>query len=88
MKLCAGLVGLMLAVKSVGVGDATASAAPHRTPNHPSTTSNHLWANYWDGSAWHWTDQGRPPGGIAFGVGTISYNGNPYAFVFSPEHER
>src|SRR5690348_16619855 len=21
-----------------------------------------LWVNWWDGSAWHWSDQGLPPG--------------------------
>jgi hypothetical protein len=53
------------------------------------TTDGHLWVNWWDGAAWHWADQGTPPGKTidptAIGTLTVRDNPNaqtrPYAFV-------
>jgi hypothetical protein len=39
--------------------------------------NGHLYVNYWDGSAWHWADQGTPQGtDLTFGFtdGVIAYS--------------
>ncbi len=38
-----------------------------------------LWVNSWDGTQWHWTNQGRPFGSIFvdFGIGVLSVKDNP-----------
>lgn len=34
----------------------------------------HLYANWWDGAAWHWGDQGTPPGtSVKAGIRAITY---------------
>jgi hypothetical protein len=47
-----------------------------------------LWVNWWDGSAWHWTNQGTPPAvDIVGSVGVITVMDSPtsaqrpYAYV-------
>src|SRR5690349_1642131 len=42
-----------------------------------------LWVNWWDGSAWHWANQGTPPGvKIAGSMGAITVDtGRPYVFI-------
>ncbi|MCW3477487.1 S53 family peptidase [Limobrevibacterium gyesilva] len=63
------------------VGVLTVNQRPYafvQTPN------GHLWVNWWDGSAWHWSDQGTPIGGLVAGpVGVLTMNQRPYAFVRS-----
>jgi hypothetical protein len=47
-------------------------------------TEAHLWANWWDGSAWHWTEQDTPPG-TDFPLETlaaVSCQSRPYVFVW------
>lgn len=47
-------------------------------------TDVHLWVNWWDGSAWHWTEQDTPPG-TDFPMNTIaavSCQSRPYVFVW------
>jgi hypothetical protein len=40
----------------------------------------HLWVNWWDGSAWHWADQGTPSNTtIEAGAGAITVKDNPNA---------
>jgi hypothetical protein len=48
------------------------------------SNTGHLWVNWWDGAAWHWSDQGVPTGGTVVGpVGVDTVNQRPYAFVQS-----
>jgi hypothetical protein len=47
---------------------------------------SHLYVNYWDGTQWHWADQGAPPGNLGTSdpeVITFREEGTPriYAFV-------
>jgi hypothetical protein len=44
--------------------------------------SDHLVVNYWDGNAWHWADQGTPPG--------VSLGGDPSAITYrdATNHQR
>jgi hypothetical protein len=52
-------------------------------------SANRLYTHYWDGSAWHWADQGTPPGSAVFGnfgdPGVVTYSDagtqRIYAFV-------
>src|SRR5262249_30465631 len=52
-----------------------------------SEANGHLAVNYWDGSAWHWADQGVPPGSTVKGSpGVTTYvdgagDRRIYAFV-------
>jgi hypothetical protein len=53
-----------------------------------ATASNsHLVVNYWDGSAWHWADQGVAPGPIGVsGPSAVTYvdgSGNRRIYVFA-----
>ena len=48
--------------------------------------NGHLYVNYWNGTQWHWADQGTPPGATVGGVpGVITYpeggKQRIYAFV-------
>jgi hypothetical protein len=46
-------------------------------------SDGNLWVNWWSGSAWGWSNQGRPGGvAIAQSMGAITVDGGrPYAFV-------
>jgi hypothetical protein len=47
--------------------------------------NGHLEVNYWDGKAWHWADQGTPPGTTAVGkpdVITYSEGGTQKIYAF------
>jgi uncharacterized protein YfaP (DUF2135 family) len=51
-------------------------------------SNGHLWVNWWDGGAWHWADQGTPPGlsvagevGVLTVMDTPAASQRPYAFV-------
>jgi hypothetical protein len=51
----------------------------------------HLWANWWDGSAWRWTDHGTPPGPDFLYVGGLaaaSGPGGPMAFTKTEDRQR
>ncbi|MEN8650276.1 hypothetical protein ABCR94_06470 [Streptomyces sp. 21So2-11] len=56
------------------------------------TDDYHLQVNWWDGSKWHWSDQGTPPGRTIsrpLGVTNLRDNPNaadrPYAFVITDD---
>jgi hypothetical protein len=76
---------------SPGVGvvtvmdDPTASQRPYAFVRG---SDGNLWVNWWDGTAWQWTNQGTPPGpGVSAGVGVVTVMDaptaaqRPYAFV-------
>src|SRR5437899_10567486 len=51
-------------------------------------SDNHLWVRWWDGTSWHWADEGTPPGKtVKAGVGVVTVKDTPsaaqrpYAFV-------
>jgi len=46
-------------------------------------SDGHLWVNWWDGSAWHWNDQGTPPGLTVddHAMAAVSYDSRPYVFT-------
>src|SRR5260370_968888 len=62
--------------------------APQRPYAFVLGNDGDLWVNWWDGSRWHWADQGVPAGtGISSTVGVLSVMDSPtapqrpYAFV-------
>src|SRR6478736_6583836 len=64
-----------------GIGVTSVNGRPYA---FASTPNGHLAVNWWDGAAWHWSDQGAPTGGtVVDGVGVTTVNGGPYAFVRS-----
>jgi hypothetical protein len=76
---------------SAGIGAITVMDNPNASQRpyaFVQASDGHLWVNWWDGNAWHWADQGTPPGKtISAGVGAITVMDNPnssqrpYAFV-------
>jgi hypothetical protein len=55
-------------------------------------SDGHLWVNWWDGSTWHWADQGTPSGvsvsgpvGVLTVMDTPASAQRPYAFVQSSD---
>ena len=46
-------------------------------------SDSNLWVNWWNGSAWNWSNQGQPSGaGIVSSMGAITVDGGrPYAFI-------
>src|SRR5207245_8925218 len=51
-------------------------------------SDSHLWVRWWDGTSWHWADEGTPPGKtVKAGVGVLTVKDTPsaaqrpYAFV-------
>jgi kumamolisin len=69
-------------------GVITYSAGGTQLPYVFVTGANgHLDVNYWNGLAWHWADQGLPPGTMASGApGVINYlaGGTQLPFAFVP----
>ncbi|MDQ6616291.1 MAG: hypothetical protein M3083_16510 [Actinomycetota bacterium] len=56
--------------------------ASHRPYVFMEADDGHLWTNWWDGTAWHWSDQGAPssPFGNTY-LTTASYQGRPFVFL-------
>jgi hypothetical protein len=76
---------------SAGIGAVTMMDTPtsaQRPYAFIKSNDGHLWVNWWNGSAWHWADQGTPPGKtINNGMGVITMMDTPtsaqrpYAFI-------
>ena len=53
---------------------------------------HHLWVNWYDGSNWHWTDQGAPSAGLGDAVGVVTVmdtptsSQRPYVFIEGIDH--
>jgi hypothetical protein len=61
------------------------AAAKERVYAFLGTPNGHLDLNYWNGSAWHWTDQGVPPGTMVIdspGIITYPQAGQQRTYVF------
>jgi len=67
---------------AAGVGAITVQDNP-QAPQRPyvfvRTTDGNLWLDWWTGSAWQWSNQGQPSGGVNASVGAITVQDNPQA---------
>jgi uncharacterized protein YfaP (DUF2135 family) len=70
--------------------------APQRPYAWVIGSDRHLWANWWDGSAWHWSDMGTPGTGLVVdaGVGVTTVMDSPgapqrpYAWVIGSDRHQ
>src|SRR6266568_3085971 len=77
-----------------GLGDAVGVVTVMDTPTSSQRpyifvkgNDHHLWVNWYDGSNWHWTDQGAPSAGLGDAVGVVTVmdtpasSQRPYVFI-------
>ena len=77
-----------------GLGDAVGVVTVMDTPTSSQRpyifvkgNDHHLWVNWYDGSNWHWTDQGAPSAGLGDAVGVVTVmdtptsSQQPYVFI-------
>jgi kumamolisin len=75
---------LLSAFTHVVTGPVGVTTVNQRPYAFVQNNTGHLWVNWWDGSHWHWSDQGVPTGGTVAGpVGVTTVNERPYVFVQS-----
>src|SRR5215469_7807845 len=100
ITLINGVAGTLLVLPATAQVDQPASVTYWDSAGHQdifnfavkNNSPNHLYVNYWDGSGWHWADQGLPSGIAALPFqrpAAITYS-NPngrqviFAFVVGP----
>jgi hypothetical protein len=93
LRFAAAIAGSLAAVCAASAADtanpavvAYSLAVQERLYAFVGTPNGHLDLDYWNGSAWHWTDQGLPPGTMVSdspGIITYPQAGQQRTYVFA-----